>query len=40
MTREHAVAVIVAAGKGSRMGENRNKLILPLGTSTILETSL
>ena len=40
MTGEHAVAVIVAAGKGSRMGENRNKLLLPLGTSTILETSL
>ena len=40
MTGEHAVAVIVAAGKGSRMGENRNKLLLPLGTSTILQTSL
>ena len=40
MTGGHAVAVIVAAGKGSRMGENRNKLLLPLGTSTILETSL
>ena len=40
MTGEHAVAIIVAAGKGSRMGENRNKLLLPLGTSTILETSL
>ena len=40
MTGEHAVAVIVAAGKGSRMGENRNKLLLPLGTSTILEPSL
>ena len=40
MTEEHAVAVIVAAGKGSRMGESRNKLLLPLGTSTILETSL
>ena len=40
MTGEHAVAVIVAAGKGSRMGESRNKLLLPLGTSTILETSL
>ena len=40
MTGEHAVAVIVAAGKGSRMGENRNKLLLPLETSTILETSL
>ena len=40
MTGEHAVAVVVAAGKGSRMGESRNKLLLPLGTSTILETSL
>ena len=40
MTKEYAVAVIVAAGKGSRMGENRNKLLLPLGTSTIIETSL
>ena len=40
MTGEHAIAIIVAAGKGSRMGENRNKLLLPLGTSTILETSL
>ena len=40
MTGEHAVAVIVAAGKGSRMGENPNKLLLPLGTSTILETCL
>ena len=40
MTGDHAVAVIVAAGKGSRMGENRNKLLLPLGTSTILENSL
>jgi len=40
MTKKNAVAVIVAAGKGSRMRENRNKLLLPLGTSTILETSL
>ena len=32
-----AVAVIVAAGQGSRMGELHNKLLLPLGTSTILE---
>ena len=40
MTGEHAVAILVAAGKGSRMEENRNKLLLPLGTSTILGTSL
>jgi len=40
MTGDNAVAVIVAAGKGSRMGEHRNKLLLPLGTSTILETTL
>tara|TARA_B100000945_G_scaffold305868_1_gene292759 strand:- start:209 stop:904 length:696 start_codon:yes stop_codon:yes gene_type:complete len=40
MKKEHAVAVIVAAGKGSRIGENCNKLLLPLGTSTIIETSL
>ena len=35
-----AVAVIVAAGQGSRMGELHNKLLLPLGTSTILEFSI
>ena len=35
-----AVAVIVAAGQGTRMGEDHNKLLLPLGTSTILEFSL
>ena len=40
MNTEHAVAIIVAAGKGSRMGENCNKLLLTLGTRTILETSL
>ena len=40
MTGVHAVAIIVAAGKSSRMGENRNKLLLPIGTSTILEASL
>ena len=40
MKGEHAVAVLVAAGKGSRMEENRNKLLLPLGTSTILETCI
>ena len=35
-----AVAVIVAAGQGVRMGVNCNKLLLPLGTSTIIEYSL
>ena len=35
-----AVAVIVAAGRGVRMGEKYNKLLLPLGTSTIIECSL
>jgi len=35
-----AVVVIVAAGQGTRMGEEHNKLLLPLGTSTILEFSL
>tara|TARA_B100000579_G_scaffold426160_1_gene432974 strand:- start:754 stop:1446 length:693 start_codon:yes stop_codon:yes gene_type:complete len=40
MTVPCAVAVIVAAGKGSRIGDNRNKLLLPLGTSTILENTL
>ena len=35
-----AVAVIVEAGQGTRMGEEHNKLLLPLGTSTILEFSL
>jgi len=40
MNRDYAVAIIVAAGNGSRVGENRNKLLLPLGTSTILETCL
>ena len=33
-------AVIVAAGQGTRMGEKHNKLLLPLGTRTILEFSL
>ncbi len=40
MTDESAVAVIVAAGQGTRMGGKHNKLLLPLGTRTILEFSL
>ena len=40
MTLENVVAIIVAAGKGSRMNYDRNKLLLPLGKSTILQTSL
>ena len=32
--------MIVAAGQGTRMGEKHNKLLLPLGTRTILEFSL
>ena len=32
--------MIVAAGRGVRMGEKYNKLLLPLGTSTIIECSL
>ena len=40
MTDEAAVAVIVAAGQGTRMGGKHNKLLLPLGTRTILEFSL
>ncbi|MBC8259314.1 MAG: 2-C-methyl-D-erythritol 4-phosphate cytidylyltransferase [SAR324 cluster bacterium] len=40
MTDHDAVAVVLAAGRGTRMGENHNKLLLTLGTSTILEFSL
>ena len=40
MTDEAAVAVIVAAGQGTRMLGKHNKLILPLGTRTILEIGL
>ncbi|MBS1256668.1 MAG: 2-C-methyl-D-erythritol 4-phosphate cytidylyltransferase [Deltaproteobacteria bacterium] len=40
MNEGDAVAVIVAAGQGSRMGANHNKLLLQLGKRTILETSL
>ena len=35
-----AVAIIVAAGRGARMGEKFNKLLLQLGKSTILEKSI
>ncbi len=40
MKKQVAVAIIVAAGKGMRMGNKHNKLLLPLGTSTILEFSI
>ncbi len=40
MTDRDVVVVIVAAGQGTRMGGNHNKLLLPLGTRTILEFSL
>ena len=40
MTNKEAVAVIVAAGQGTRMGGEHNKLLLPLGTRTILEFSI
>jgi len=40
MTNKDAVAVIVAAGQGTRMGGEHNKLLLPLGTRTILEFSI
>ena len=40
MKKQVTVAIIVAAGQGSRMGKNHNKLLLPLGTRTILEFSL
>ena len=32
--------MIVAAGQGVRMGEKYNKLLLPLGTSTIIQVTL
>jgi len=40
MTEQDTVAVIVAAGQGTRMGAKHNKLLLPLGTRTILEIGL
>ena len=40
MTDRDVVVVIVAAGQGTRMGGNHNKLLLPLGTRTILEFSI
>jgi len=40
MKEQDTVAIIVAAGQGSRMGKNHNKLLLPLGTRTILELSI
>jgi len=36
----NVVALIVAAGKGKRMGKNHNKLLLRLGTRTIVEHSI
>ena len=35
-----ATAVIVAAGRGTRMGVNFNKVFLPLFGRTILETTV
>ena len=40
MTEQDTVVVIVAAGQGTRMGVKHNKLLLPLGTRTILEIGL
>ena len=40
MAEQDTVAVIVAAGEGTRMGVKHNKLLLPLGTRTILENGL
>ena len=40
MAEQDTVAVIVAAGQGTRMGAKHNKLLLPLGTRTILEIGL
>ena len=40
MKKQDTVAVIVAAGQGTRMSKKYNKLLLPLGTRTIVEYSL
>ncbi len=40
MTGQDAVAVIVAAGRGTRMEAGRNKLLLPLSHQTILEYAI
>jgi len=40
MAEQDTVAVIVAAGHGTRMGAKHNKLLLPLGTRTILRSAL
>ena len=40
MKKQDTVAVIVAAGQGTRMSKKYNKLLLPLGTRTIIEISL
>ena len=40
MAEQDTVAIIVAAGQGTRMGAKHNKLLLPLGTRTILEIGL
>ena len=40
MKKQDTVAVILAAGQGTRMNKKYNKLLLPLGTRTIVEYSL
>tara|TARA_B100000700_G_scaffold330075_2_gene454495 strand:+ start:1700 stop:2389 length:690 start_codon:yes stop_codon:yes gene_type:complete len=40
MKKQDTVAIIVAAGKGTRMSKKDNKLLLPLGKRTIIEFSL
>ena len=40
MKKQDTVAVILAAGQGTRMSKKYNKLLLPLGTRTIIELSL
>lgn len=34
------VAIIVAAGSGSRMKSSKNKLLLPLGGKTVIERTV